>query len=89
MIFATHGYDAPELEQNLQRAWTLCQEVEATVELVPILVGLTRLATIRGDRVAHRSLGFTFGIDSAVSALAVSTWSLWLTGWPAEAWSRA
>ena len=56
VLSVTHGYAAPVLEENLQRARVLCQEVEATVELVPILVGLSRLSMIRSDRAATEVL---------------------------------
>jgi predicted ATPase len=141
---ATHGYDAPGLEQNLQRARALCRDMDATEDFVPILVGLTRLFLLRSDREAteslmahkqallerttnvvsqiqlytqlgvcetfrgahaqaeayyskaivlydpaeHQSLILKFGMDPSVSALAVSSWSLWLMGYPDQAWSR-
>jgi predicted ATPase len=56
VLTATHGFTAPELEQNLQRARTLCQAMEATEDLVPVLVSLTRLAMVRADREVTEAL---------------------------------
>ena len=56
ILSATHGFVSPELEQNLQRAQTLYQEMEAMVEFVPTLVALTRLAMMRADREATEAL---------------------------------
>jgi predicted ATPase len=56
-VLATmHGYAAPVLEQNLQRAQALCQGLEATAEAASILVRLTRLHMVRADRAATEVL---------------------------------
>ena len=41
------------------------------------------------DPTAHAALSFSFGTDPAVTALGMSSMSLWLSGWPQQAWSRA
>jgi predicted ATPase len=41
------------------------------------------------DREAHRALVVSFGADPLMTALAMSGWRLWLTGWPAQAWHHA
>jgi predicted ATPase len=56
VLATTHGHAAPVLEQTLQRALALCQTLEATAETAPILVGLTRLHMLRGDRAATAAL---------------------------------
>jgi predicted ATPase len=40
------------------------------------------------DPDAHRALAVVFGGDPAAVALALSSWSLWLSGWPDQAWQR-
>jgi hypothetical protein len=55
-LTATQGYIAEALAHNLQHALGLCAAVEATTELVPVLVALTRLSMLRGDRSATEQL---------------------------------
>jgi predicted ATPase len=56
VLAAMDGYVSPVLEQNLQRAWSLCQQMQMTAELAPVLVVLTRLAMVRADRQATEAL---------------------------------
>jgi DNA-binding winged helix-turn-helix (wHTH) protein/predicted ATPase len=55
-LAATQGYTTEAVADNLQQALALCEAVEATTQLVPILVGLTRLFMIRSDRTATERL---------------------------------
>jgi DNA-binding winged helix-turn-helix (wHTH) protein/predicted ATPase len=55
-LAATQGYATEALADNLQQALALCEAVEATTQLVPVLVGLTRLFMIRSDRPATERL---------------------------------
>jgi DNA-binding winged helix-turn-helix (wHTH) protein len=56
VLTATQGHASPALEENLQRAQALCQEIEVTVELAPILVGLSRLSMMQGNREVTEAL---------------------------------
>jgi predicted ATPase len=55
-LAATQGYATEALADNLQQALTLCEAVEATTALVPLLAGLTRLFMMRSDRTATERL---------------------------------
>jgi predicted ATPase len=55
-LAATQGYATEALADNLQQALALCEAVEATTALVPVLVGLTRLFMMRSDRTATERL---------------------------------
>jgi predicted ATPase len=55
-LAATQGYAAETLADNLQQALALCEVVEATTQLVPLLAGLTRLFMMRSDRTATERL---------------------------------
>jgi DNA-binding winged helix-turn-helix (wHTH) protein/predicted ATPase len=52
----THGQASEELAHNLLQALALCEAVEATTALVPVLVALTRQSMLRADRVATERL---------------------------------
>jgi predicted ATPase len=56
VLTATHGRASPELEQSLQRAQALCQELDVTAEFVPVLVRLLRLSMVRADRETTEAL---------------------------------
>lgn len=58
VLTATQGHAAPALQENLQRAQALCQEVEEIdeVEEAAILVGLTRLSMNQGNREVTEAL---------------------------------
>jgi predicted ATPase/class 3 adenylate cyclase len=54
VLAATKGNAAPEVGQVYTRARTLCQEIGATPQHFPVLVGLWRFALIQGEfRQAH------------------------------------
>ena len=55
-LVPTQGHTSEELAHNLQHALALCDAVEATTALVPVLVGLTRLSMVRADRAATERL---------------------------------
>jgi predicted ATPase len=59
-LMATRGFAAPETEQTYARAWELCQHVEASPELFPILWGLCRFYTVRASLQRARELGERF-----------------------------
>jgi predicted ATPase len=44
------GYTAPEVEQAYARAYELCRQIGETPTLIPVLQGLRRLYSLRGDR---------------------------------------
>ena len=49
-LSAIRGHASAELEQNLQRAYELCQDLNDPEILVPVLTALTRLYMVRADR---------------------------------------
>ena len=54
VLFAINGQGAPEVAQAYQRARILCQQVEATAQLGPVLVGLRMWYSARAEHpVAH------------------------------------
>ena len=54
VLFAIKGQGAPEVAQAYQRARILCQQVEATAQLGPVLVGLRMWYSARAEHpVAH------------------------------------
>ncbi|MCZ6871972.1 MAG: AAA family ATPase, partial [bacterium] len=46
---ATTGFGATEAEQALERAWQLCQQLDDTPQLFPVLVGLFIFYFVRAD----------------------------------------
>jgi predicted ATPase/DNA-binding winged helix-turn-helix (wHTH) protein len=48
-LVATKGYAAPEVEQTYARAHTLCRQVGDTQQISPVLFGLWRFYSMRGD----------------------------------------
>jgi predicted ATPase len=55
-LATTQGYTAEVVADHLQQALALCEAVEATAQLVPVLTGLTRLFMMRSDRPATERL---------------------------------
>ena len=55
-LTATRGVTDEELEAQLQRARSLCRELEDDTTLVSVLVGLGRLYQVRADRAAIAEL---------------------------------
>ena len=55
-LTATQGFTSEALAHNLQHALALCDAVEATTAIVPVLAGLTRVFMVRGDRAATERL---------------------------------
>jgi len=49
-LIVPEGYTAPEVEQAYVRAHALCRQVGESPTLIPVLQGLRRLYTLRGDR---------------------------------------
>jgi class 3 adenylate cyclase/predicted ATPase len=49
-LIVPRGYTVPEVDQAYVRALALCRQVGETPMLVPVLQGLRRLYTLRGDR---------------------------------------
>ena len=47
-LMATRGQAAPEVEAVYARAYALCQQVEQTAQLLPVLAGLRRFYVVRG-----------------------------------------
>jgi class 3 adenylate cyclase/predicted ATPase len=48
-LVATKGPAAPEVEAAYARAYTVCQQVEETVQLLPVLWGLWNFYLVRGE----------------------------------------
>jgi predicted ATPase/class 3 adenylate cyclase len=48
-LIVSKGWIAPEVEQAYTRAYELCRQVGETPTLIPVLQGLRRLYTLRGD----------------------------------------
>jgi tetratricopeptide (TPR) repeat protein len=55
-LIGTRGWAAPEVEQTYTRAWALCQQLEETTPLPPILLGLGSFAAGRGQLQKAREL---------------------------------
>jgi predicted ATPase/class 3 adenylate cyclase len=55
-LVATKGYTAPEVEQAYARAQTLCQQVDKTTLLSPILRGLFSVYMVRGETQQARNV---------------------------------
>jgi hypothetical protein len=88
----TKGHTAPEVEHMYTQAYTLCQQVGETPELVPVLYGLWRFYLVRPQLHTARELGETLlrlaqGTDDPALAVIAhnalgATW-LWLGALPA------
>jgi hypothetical protein len=48
-LIAMLGAAATEVEQTYARAYTLCQPMEETTHLLPVLAGLQRSYLVRAD----------------------------------------
>lgn len=54
---ATKGQAAPEVEQTYNQAYTLCQQVEDTAQLLPVLAGLRLFYVMRAAHQTAQGLG--------------------------------
>ena len=57
VLIATQGYGDPAVEQTYIRARELCQQVGATPQLFPTLLGLTAFHMVRAEHQTARQLG--------------------------------
>jgi predicted ATPase len=57
VLMATQGYGGPDVERVYTRARQLCQQVGETPQLFPVLWGLCRFYTTRGELQTARELG--------------------------------
>jgi predicted ATPase len=58
-LLVTKGQAAPEVEHAYTQAYALCQQVDETPELVPVLLGLWRFYNARAQLHTARELGET------------------------------
>src|SRR5262249_9477908 len=58
-LFVTKGNAAPEVENAYTQAYTLCQQVGETPDLVPVLLGLHRFYLVRPQLHTAREIGET------------------------------
>jgi len=56
-LMATKGQAAPEVEQTYSQAYTLCQQVEDTAQLLPVLAGLRLVYVMRAAHQTAQGLG--------------------------------
>jgi predicted ATPase len=56
-LIASKGFTDPEVEKIYLRARVLCQELENTTQLVPVLVGLANIHLLRAELRQARELG--------------------------------
>jgi DNA-binding winged helix-turn-helix (wHTH) protein/predicted ATPase len=56
-LMATKGQAAPEVEQTYSRAYALCQQVEDTAQLLPVLAGLRLFYVMRAAHQTAQGLG--------------------------------
>jgi DNA-binding winged helix-turn-helix (wHTH) protein/predicted ATPase len=56
-LAATEGYGAAEVEETYSRARSLCQQLGDSLQLFPILVGLSKFYVIRAELETARQLG--------------------------------
>ena len=56
-LMATQGQAAPEVEQTYRQAYALCQRVEDTAQLLPVLAGLRLFYVIRAAHQTAQELG--------------------------------
>ena len=56
-LIATRGWGAPELETTYTRALALCDQLDETPLIFPVLFGHSALRGIRGDLASARELG--------------------------------
>ena len=55
-LMATRGQAAPEVEQTYTRAYALCQQVEDTAQLLPVLAGLRLFYMMQGEHQRAQAL---------------------------------
>jgi predicted ATPase len=55
-LMATKGQAAPEVEQTYTRAYALCQQVEDTAQLLPVLAGLRLFYMVQGEHQRAQAL---------------------------------
>jgi predicted ATPase len=56
-LIAKSGFAALEVEENYTQALTLCEQLEGTPQLFPVLWGLARMHDLRGELKIGRNLG--------------------------------
>jgi DNA-binding winged helix-turn-helix (wHTH) protein/predicted ATPase len=56
-LAATEGYGAAEVEETYSRARSLCQQLGDSLQLFPVLVGLSKFYVIRAELETARQLG--------------------------------
>jgi DNA-binding winged helix-turn-helix (wHTH) protein/predicted ATPase len=56
-LMATQGQAAPEVEQTYSRAYALCQQVEDTAQLLPVLAGLRLFYVMQAAHQTAEGLG--------------------------------
>jgi predicted ATPase len=56
-LIATKGYVAVEVEHTYERARTLCQHLDESAQLFPVLLGLLGMALVRAEHHKGRALG--------------------------------
>src|SRR4029434_7320685 len=57
LLIATLGYAVPEVEENYSRARELCEQLDATQQLFPVLWALARVHDVRGELNRGREVG--------------------------------
>jgi predicted ATPase/class 3 adenylate cyclase len=57
LLIAAMGYAAPEVEQNYSCARELCEQLDATPQLFPVLWALARIHDVRGELNRGRDVG--------------------------------
>src|SRR4029434_9757897 len=57
LLIATLGYAAPEVEENYSRARELCEQLDETSQLFPVLWALARVHDVRGELNRGREVG--------------------------------
>jgi DNA-binding winged helix-turn-helix (wHTH) protein/predicted ATPase len=55
-FMTTKGYAAPEVESTYARAYELCQQLDETPQLCPVLLGLVLFSMVRGRLPSARAL---------------------------------
>lgn len=79
VLMATKGFAAPEVEHTYSRARELCQRLGETVQLSPVLLGLSTFYLTRGEFQTARELGeqlLSLGHTTHDSALLVEAHSV-------------
>src|SRR4029453_16711079 len=56
-LTAIEGYAAPEVARTYARAWELCTQMGETLQLLPVLLGIGRFYTVRGEFKTARDVG--------------------------------